>query len=409
MDACYSTTFVSGESSVGGLVGYNLGNVTRSYWDTQTSGQTESAGGTGKMTAEMKMGKTFQAWGTCGDEGVWTIDEGRDYPRLWWENQPGDVIRLTNLSDLLVGTGTENDPFLIYTPEELNMVGLFPCESDRHFKLMGDIDLSGITYSEALVKSFSGVFDGAGHTVSHLTIEGGHNLGFFGESSGEVKNLGVVDVNVVGWGYSIGGLVGWNGGTVIHCYCTGTVSGHQFVGGIVGSNGGSIANSYITGAVRGNYGVGGLVGHNGGAVTGCYSTGLVMGDQFVGGLVGHNGYRGVGNINTSYSTGAVTGNEDVGGLVGRGNPDLVSKSFWDIQTSDQATSAGGTGKTTAEMQTASTFLEAGWDFVNVWGIGENQTYPYLRKYSAADINQDASVNLLDLAALAENWLTAVAP
>jgi hypothetical protein len=57
------------------------------------------------------------------------------------------------------------------------------------------------------------------------------------------------------------------------------------------------------------------------------------------------------------------------------------------------------------MQTAGTFLEAGWDFVNVWGIGENQTYPYLRRYSAADINQDASVNFLDLALLAENWLT----
>jgi hypothetical protein len=67
-------------------------------------------------------------------------------------------------------------------------------------------------------------------------------------------------------------------------------------------------------------------------------------------------------------------------------------------------SDGGTGKTTAEMQTTSTFLEAGWDFVNVWGIGENQTYPYLRKYSAADINRDETVNFPDLAILAESWL-----
>jgi len=87
----------------------------------------------------------------------------------------------------------------------------------------------------------------------------------------------------------------------------------------------------------------------------------------------------------------------------------VTASFWDTQTSGQATSAGGTGMTTGEMQTAGTFLDAGWDFVNVWGIGENQTYPYLRKYSAADINQDAGVNFLDLAALAENWLTGMAP
>ncbi|MHC4537557.1 MAG: hypothetical protein ACYS6K_26790 [Planctomycetota bacterium] len=62
------------------------------------------------------------------------------------------------------------------------------------------------------------------------------------------------------------------------------------------------------------------------------------------------------------------------------------------------------GKTTAEMQVASSFVEAGWDFVNVWGIGENQTYPYLRKYPAADINQDEIVNFLDLCIIAEQWM-----
>jgi len=63
---------------------------------------------------------------------------------------------------------------------------------------------------------------------------------------------------------------------------------------------------------------------------------------------------------------------------------------------------------TAEMRMAKTFFDAEWDFVNVWSIGQNQTYPYLRKYSAADINEDGSVNFLDLAALAENWLTGMA-
>ena len=60
-------------------------------------------------------------------------------------------------------------------------------------------------------------------------------------------------------------------------------------------------------------------------------------------------------------------------------------SFWDIQTSGQTTSAGGTGKTTVEMQTANTFLEAGWDFVeetengtdDIWWILDGQNYPRL--------------------------------
>jgi hypothetical protein len=51
----------------------------------------------------------------------------------------------------------------------------------------------------------------------------------------------------------------------------------------------------------------------------------------------------------------------------------------------------------------------GWDFINIWGIGENQTYPYLRKYSAADINEDESVDFGDLAILADNWLGSIAP
>lgn len=63
----------------------------------------------------------------------------------------------------------------------------------------------------------------------------------------------------------------------------------------------------------------------------------------------------------------------------------VINSYWDIETSGQTTSAGGTGKTTAEMQTAGTFLEAGWDFVeetangtdDSWWIREGQDYPHL--------------------------------
>jgi len=68
-----------------------------------------------------------------------------------------------------------------------------------------------------------------------------------------------------------------------------------------------------------------------------------------------------------------------------GDEGVVGDCFWDIQTSGQAASAGGTGKTTAEMQTASTFLDAGWDFVDetangmedIWWIDEGKDYPRL--------------------------------
>lgn len=94
-----------------------------------------------------------------------------------------------------------------------------------------------------------------------------------------------------------------------------------------------------------------------------------------------------GHINRSYCIGLVSGHENVGGLVGNnGAPYVgVSQSFWDIETSGQVTSAGGTGKMTTEMQTASTFLDAVWDFVDetsngtddIWWILEGQDYPRL--------------------------------
>jgi hypothetical protein len=195
---------------------------------------------------------------------------------------------------------------------------------------------------------------------------------------------------VSGTGEFVGGLVGYSGGTLAQCYSTGTVSGsgpYGAVGGLVGENVGSATQCYSTGAVDGNNYVGGLVGENGGTVTQCYSTGAVSGKDYVAGLVGLTHY---GTVTQCYSTGAVSGSDRVGGLVGSaprrsGSDGSVTASFWDTQTSGQTGSAGGTGKSTAEMQTAATFLDAGWDFVgetangteDFWWILEGKDYPRL--------------------------------
>ena len=121
-----------------------------------------------------------------------------------------------------------------------------------------------------------------------------------------------------------------------------------------------------------------------------YSSGSVTGDVKVGGLMGYN--EG-GSVSDCYSSGSVTGNEDVGGLVGLAGSNYyyettVSNSFWDTQTSGQASSDGGTGKTTAEMQEITTFSGAGWHIITVanpstrnhayiWNIVNDGTYPFL--------------------------------
>ena len=324
------------------------------------------------------------------------------------------------------GTGEPNDPYLIYTAEHLNAIGIESNDWDKHFKLMADIDLSDYNYNKALIAPddnfnkwsyqeipFTGLFNGNGYTISHLTFKGVDCLGLFGrmKSPGKVMNLGVTDVNITtSSGSYVGGLVGNGSGNVINCYSTGSISGKKHVGGLVGNNPhGRLLNCHSTVEVNGNECVGGLVGKNdAGVVTACHSAGAVNGDQFVGGLVGNNdgqisncysisavkgksnigGLVGVnrGNIIMTYSSGVVKGEEDIGGLVGKNyGIDNVTLNYWDIETSGLLRSDGGIGKTTAEMQTAHTFLEAGWDFVDetangtddFWWILKGQDYPKL--------------------------------
>jgi hypothetical protein len=391
---CYSTGAVScaGEYA-GGLVGRNWwGKLIQSFWDTQTSGQAWSAGGTGKTTPEMQTGSTFLLWGTAGKDAIWTIDEGKDYPRLWWENAPGEPIAKTYCYG--GGSGTQADPYVIYTAGELNVIGLIPFDWDKHFKLMADIDMSAFDGREGrpafnLIApggqsktvwgtSFTGVFDGNGHTISHLTIAGGgSHVGLFSrlESGAEVRDLGVVSVNITGV-YYVAGLAGYNGGSVMRCYSTGAVSGGWSVGGLVAQNYGAITTSCSAGTVSGNgWSVGGLVCENHGTVTNCYSIAAVSSTSSGGGLVGTNYNR--ASVSRCYSAGAVSGVSSVGGLVGRSYYGTVSQCFWDIETSGQATSDGGAGKTTAQMQTAATFF--GWGVCNegVWAIDDGKDYPRL--------------------------------
>ena len=100
MIQCYSTGFVNGEKGyVGGLIGDNLnGHVEASFWDIQTSGKTTSAGGIGKTTGQMHRIGTYlqEGWDFVnetenGMEDIWWIDEGNDYPRLWWELREDDI------------------------------------------------------------------------------------------------------------------------------------------------------------------------------------------------------------------------------------------------------------------------------------------------------------------------------
>ncbi len=220
------------------------------------------------------------------------------------------------------GSGTADDPYQIATAADLMLLGESPKDSCKHFVLTANIDLdpnlSGCrVFDKAVIHAFSGVFDGNDRTISHLAITGETYLGLFGQLNkvAEVRNLGLVDVNILGSGYLIGGLVGSNSGSIFTSYSTGTISGQSSVGGLVGGNHGNIFTSYSAGTIGGQGSLGGLVGSNyeHGSITNCHSSGSISATgNSVGGLAGGN----AGKIITSYSTGTVSGIEYVGGLVG---------------------------------------------------------------------------------------------
>ena len=232
-----------------------------------------------------------------------------------------------------------------------------------NYALGGDLDASNVANFAPIV-SFTGIFDGLGHTISGLTINrpDQDNVGLFGSIyNATLRNVGLEGGSVTGK-YRVGGLVG-----LMH-------SSH-------GSRA-SISHAYATGAVTGSYDVGGLVGSSSSnfgssnnSISHAYAMGAVTGPSNVGGLVGSNSSLDSSNssISHAYATGAVTGPSNVGGLVGDNSPlsgggTSITDSFWDTNTTGQSGSAGGgTGKSTAEMQTQATY--AGWDFDSTWRIG----------------------------------------
>ena len=204
-------------------------------------------------------------------------------------------------------------------------------------------------------------FEGNGHTISNLFISRNNRwVGLFGISSeaGFFRNVGLVDVNVTGWGYT-GALIGHAYGTVDAAYSTGTVVSNKLtkVGGLIGylDENGSIQRSYSTASVTGvGTRLGGLVGANRGPIRASYATGAVAGSSrssnYIGGLVGES----EGDITASYATGAVTGvGSDKGGLIGRLDKGTITNSYWDVTSSgiaDDSDATTGVGKTTLQLQ-----------------------------------------------------------
>ena len=220
-------------------------------------------------------------------------------------------------------------------------------KTDINITLDTNIDLTGKDWTPigtSFRNSYTGTFDGGGHTIKGLTVTTNDQfVGLFGSlgKAGTVKNVvmeGVQITNNHGSGY-VGGVVGNSDGTIENCSVSGSVSGTAYVGGVVGVQWfGSITGCSSSSTVKGMGDVGGVAGQTNAdaTLTACYATGNVtieLGHRdrvYVGGLVGWNTGSSVlacyatGNVT---STGSSTGNVYIGGFLG-GNYATVTACYW---------------------------------------------------------------------------------
>lgn len=266
------------------------------------------------------------------------------------------------------GTGEPNNPYQIATAEDLISIGSDRDLLDKNFVLIEDIDLDpnlpgGRVFTDALIAQddsdgvgghggspFKGVFDGQGHTIANLYIEGkyGYDAGLFGKLSGLVKDLHLTEVVVSG--SPCGAIAGLNhNGLILRCSVTGQVSGSEDIGGLAGSNwDGSLVECQAQVQVTGEDNVGGMVGKivGGGILMRCEALADISGQQNIGGLVGDGGHG--GKIIECRTTATVIGSNNVGGLIGDCGGTVIWWSSANCEVIAEETAGGLAGRVTRD-------------------------------------------------------------
>lgn len=231
---------------------------------------------------------------------------------------------------------------------------------------------------------FSGIFNGQFHVIYTPTISGGHDVGVFGSNSGTIKSLGISGGSVVGATY-VGGLVGYNSGTISQSFAQTSVGGAGGVGGLVGfNNGGTITESYASSLVYATgsiFNFGGFSGMNFGTIRDSYSNGPVYGAGQVGGFTGVNG----GALINIYTNSRFSGGASITGGAGVLNGSIAAfaqGTRQNIYFNSDMTGASyafynqtptGSALNTTQLMSS---LPSGFAS-SIWGIVPGQSYPYL--------------------------------
>ncbi len=416
---CYAIGSVTtaSTSNVSAFVVGNGTTTTNCFFNRETNSKSGDGYGTSAATHEMQ---NPALWSAFDFVNTWRIDPtvNNGYPTLAWQGA-------TNYAVQPVGTGASNDPYLIASLPNLYWLHNQSGGSTMYYyKQTADIDASetsswcggkGWVPIGLTNKSWIGNYDGQDYQISNLYINrtnaNAYYFGLFGlvglnTQYSYLNNIRLTGVNITTSGRYVGALFGAtkdnaNMVQVNKCNSTGSVSGGDYTGGLIGYAVGMINSFYIqkcysTCSVS-SYN--GTASYMGGLVGGLYNTAnyayranildsyargsVTSNGYYIGGLVGWvEGYSAsyyyyYTQVHKCYSTGSVTSTQSYkGGFIGYAVNNETNACYWDTQTSGLSSSSGGTGYTTAQMKTTSSYPSY-WNFTDTWYIkaGVNDGYP----------------------------------
>ena len=407
---------VKGNSSVGGITSTNYGTVefvSNSGSITATNGGSvggiASSNGDGNKTGIIKYAENTGAvigWGNLG--GIAGVN-----------NSKGTIENAVNQGSV---TSNVNDSTGFGGISGINKGTIKDVVNEGDVKIYKEGTMGG--------NSVGGI---SGNNIDKGTIENAVNKGailggvavggIVGENSGSIRNT-ENSGNIIGVISAAGGIVGRNAngkGSVIEAFNSGDVSGNGYIGGIVGNNkgglieaaanegnisadqqlaggiagyntnGGKIVNASNKGIItsgnsKGDSFVGGVCGANANAlVDGVYNTGAVEGADNVGGVAGYDGNDeelDYASIKNAYNTGSVSGSADVDAIMGASDTEAVSavrNAYFLTDSGYQKYGDGTVYATTAEFNQA--FADGlGEEDKKVWQTDQKQTAPYLKPF-----------------------------
>lgn len=322
------------------------------------------------------------------------------------------------------GTGSQSNPYLIYTAEQLaylaQSTNAGTSYSGKYFKLMNNLDLNNrewtpIGYDDAC--SFKGNFDGNYHTIHNLKLTGNREFaGLFGcVQDSIITRLGIVDGYIDtyyhDWVANSGMLCAQaENTTVSYCFVTGEVqttsnrieNSHCVKAGMILGNidGVTLQNCYACGTVYGemtqawNTYIGGLAGvvdtsADTCRVSNCYFIGTIQSDGYETSYAG--GVLGIGSVNITncYVAGSITAYDsyNMGAFCANspfGTPS-VSNSYYDLEANKSFTVSQGAYRSRDSFKSQSWITSyLGWDFTNIWTYREGYDYPVLRGFGVMD-------------------------